>query len=835
MNTSRRSTLAALLWGLMLILIAAAMVQGIGSSGEDVHGFAALNRGVLAGSDTLSHDYPAAWWGWMQIRESGNLPLWNPSWFCGEPFLASQTFMPFYPPAWLSRLFFFPYAFNLQYPLHLVLASLVMGWACRRRGLSPVAAALAGLSWGFGGHLATLAGPGHLQKLQALTWLPLVTLGAARLAGPNPRRGVAPLGLGLALQVTAGHLQIVYFSLAAGALEAACVVLRMGFSFRLRRRLFSPGRVALGAAAALLALGLSSVFWVPTVEFAQLSNRQGDLSWEDNTRGSLPPEEAAEFALPRLLGDSMPHGRSGYIGRYGESSTSSPERVISDYVGAGVLIFALIGLFFTRGRRRWTAWGYLLLAVVALTLSMGKYLPDLYRLALRIVPGLAHFRSPSTMMALLAYGLIGCAGLGLDHFFRRQSATLSAACKRRWRLGALAGLVLALAAGLMLFKGRVEADALVDAVAASRKEAGQVSQELFASMARAMAWSHLLRGATLVLAILSLFAALRAFGKGRLTRIASAVLIALLTLAWSFDLVTNARDFWNAADVEPYEQFLLNHWAMPLWQKADQPVRYLEVGNELSNRALTLSDFESHLLIGYAHGYHPVAYKKYFDLGDRLGFTHPNFLRLFGVGYLILPGDYEDVPPEGFRHRADTPRGRLFFNPDIQYARAIRHIKVVESWDDVLDRLAEPGFNPYESTTVLAEDVSEKHWGKETIIEPINLNVRVIPLEAGVTRLLCDSRRKGFLAIAEPAIPGWRLTLDGQCADKLLTRTDGYFLGVLLPAGKHDLVLTYDPVSQRLGFYLTLLTLAIGAAWLGRRQALIRLRKKADPKQPTTS
>ena len=269
---------------------------------------------------------------------------------------------------------------------------------------------------------------------------------------------------------------------------------------------------------------------------------------------------------------------------------------------------------------------------------------------------------------------------------------------------------------------------------------------------------------------------------------------------------------------------------MRVWGGADQPVRYLEVGNELSNRALTLSDFESHLLISSAHGYHPVAYRKYFDLGDRLGFTNINFLRLFGVRYLILPDGYAEAPPEGFLHVLDGPGGKLYYNPDISYVRAIRHMKVVDTWADVLDRLAEPGFNPYESTTILSDEVSPANRGRKPQVEPFELNARVIPQHPGQTLIRCESRVKGYIAISEPDVPGWRLTVDGVRADNLLIRTDGYFLGAFLPAGKHDLVLTYDPVSQRLGLFLTLLTLGLCGLWLGRRIAIPRRAKTTATK-----
>ena len=447
------------LWGLWIVVwiaLAVALINltGPARTGQEVIGWRVLTEGVLAGQDTIVHDYPATWWGWSEIRRAGRLPLWNPCWFGGIPFVASQTFMAFYPPGWLGAILPFPLAFNIQYPLHLILAAWVMAWACRRRGFGILAAGLAGIGWGFGGHLATLAGPGHIQKLQALAWLPMVTLGSSEIARGRMRRGVWPLTIGLALQITAGHLQIVYLALATAMLEALAIIISSksrvaSCELRVPRIKSRAGWLAIGFAGAI---ALSAVFWIPTVEFARLSNRQGALEWDDATRGSLPPEEAFEFVLPRLRGDSMPRGRGSYWGRYGESPTSAPERVVSDYVGAGVLLFALWGLI-VRGARRREAWGWTTLAATALVLSMGKYIPWLYRPAFAFIPGLSHFRSPSTMMALLAYGLTMASAVGVDAFFRApEQIENNQNRKRLFRYQSLAFLVIAILASFITFE-----------------------------------------------------------------------------------------------------------------------------------------------------------------------------------------------------------------------------------------------------------------------------------------------------------------------------------------------------------------------------------------------
>ncbi|MEN6624669.1 MAG: hypothetical protein ABFD69_00420 [Candidatus Sumerlaeia bacterium] len=771
-----------------------------------------LGNSVLAGQDTLSHDYPASWWGWSQIRKTGRIPLWNPAWFGGEPFVASQTFMPFYPPGWLSAFLSYPLAFNIQYPLHLLLAALAMAWACRRRGLGWIAAGLAGLSFGFGGHLATLVGPGHIQKLQTLAWLPIVTTGMRELAGDRPRRGIAPFAVGLALQVTAGHLQIVWLTLGTGLLESLAVFVSrfrnpQSAILSFRNPQSAIRNLAWGAVALAAALGLSAIFWVPTAEFARLSNREGKLSWEDETRGSLPPEEAFEFALPRLLGDSVPGGRGAYLGRYGESApgskiTLTPERVVSDYVGAGVLVFALVALisgFMQNGGdgisvrssnfsllRNNRALGYILLAAAALVLSMGRYIGPVYKFALVVIPGLSHFRSPSTMMAVFAYAMTTAAAFGVDDFI----VMLSTRNARRIKCLTVVLLVALIVSCIVLMSLRA-----LNTPGFSGAAMNQMLHPL----------------AQILLAMFLMALSIRNWPQN--TRIIP-LLIIFMTLVWGRDLINNAKPFWSAEPVAPYHAWLTSHWALERWAREEVPVRYIQLGNELSNQALTLSDYASFRQVGSAHGYHPVAYGRYFDLLNKLGFTHPNFARLFGMQYILAPAS-AGTPPAGWQAVDRHGDMLLLHKHGVQYIRQVRHVKVVPSWKDVLDRLAQPGFNPYESTTITHEDAaSPKLYGRSWAQRDMHLQPRVFAQGPGLIDLRLMATASGLIELAEPAAPGWRLWSNSEDVSNLLSRLDGYFLGVWVPAGQSAFRLEYDPMSQVLGTYISLLTLSILAFFI---------------------
>jgi hypothetical protein len=582
-----------------------------------------------------------------------------------------------------------------------------------------------------------------------------------------------------------------------------------------------------GLGAGTLALGLSAAFWVPTVEFARLSNREGALDWENATRGSLPPAEAFEFALPRLLGDSMPHGRGLYLGRYGESSTSDPERIVSNYVGAGVLLFALYALL-AGGQQRMAAWRYGVLAAGALTLSLGRYLTigdvELYRYALKLVPGLAHFRAPSVAMALTAYGLVMAAAIGVDRFFRSIKADVSdlsdqsdlsdasdsrARAERTFRVRGSVMLLLAVAALVPALMARNTL-----AVYAHHGDAWPTDD------ARRQAQAHVLRTRAIqqtgddllvVLALAGVWAWVAFLPEGlRGRRWAGNALLGALVAAWTWGLVRNARPFWNAEPLAPYEQFLTSHWALGIWERAQGPVRIFEPDNELSNRALTLSDFRRGRSIGSLHGYHPVAYERYFDLVRRLGFLNPSLLRLLAVDYLLWDDTRGETPPIGFGELRAVAGQRLLVNPENTYAHAMRAPQRVDTWDEALERLAEPGWSVARATLVTGEPSA----GEPPFADGALAGLRVESVESlapGETLLRVTSERPAWLVVREPAAPGWRARVNDR--DAPLATVDGFFIGIPVAAGRNAIILNYDPPSQRFGFFISFLTLG-WAAWI---------------------
>ncbi len=71
--------------------------------------------------------------------------------------------------------------------------------------------------------------------------------------------------------------------------------------------------------------------------------------------------------------------------------------------------------------------------------------------------------------------------------------------------------------------------------------------------------------------------------------------------------------------------------------------------------------------------------------------------------------------------------------------------------------------------------------------DPFGLDVRRPRPER--IEVSADLERPTVVSVAQQALPGWTLTVDG--ADAEVVEVDGIFLGALVPAGEHDIVFTY--------------------------------------------
>lgn len=766
------------------------------------------NRYLLYGTDTVTHDYLMALYGWGTIRLQGIVPLWHPHLFGGIPFLGSFAFCPFYPTELLSLFIPFPLAFNLQYCVNAFLAACFMYFFCRTMGLARHFSFFGGLMFLLSGHFLTLAYPGHLQKFEAIVWMPAV-LGFLKQGMARQRLGrFVAAGFALGMQLLAGHVQIAFYTMLVGL--AFCAWLALGEpSGRTKGKRLSLAAGGL-AVMTFVAGAWSGVQMLPGYEMSRSSNRAAGVSYFDASQSSYPPWEMIETVLPRFTGDSLVGTHRPYWGAWGE-------RLVSDYAGIGVWVLAVCALIMSRRRERFLFAG---LFCVAALLAMGRYSP-LFWMAYHWFPGFSRFRSPAAIMVVMSISLAYLSGVGLEAVLSNRLPP-----ERRTRFLRIS---LVLAGAALLGLGLIWM-VIGPYFQHSARAASATTALLFYQRGLDVLWSarHILAIACVVFALLSLYhyRAPKA-PTARLMSRTQTLVLGVFVLACSVDLYLNDQHFIQKTEIEPFSQYLFHTWSDDYLEKEDPPIRMLDLENLLKNRMVVRR-------ISTLHGYHPIAYQKYFDLVGALGFTSPAFAQLYYLRFLIAPegnavdNHYRAVVTRGHQTLYVYSASGVLPQPerttsasDLSYAYFPEKMSYLDTEQKILAMMKHDSFSPYKTSYALGpprvvdnRDVSNGAYGSRVILYKDNR----VEIETH-----CPA--PSWCVTADYAAPGWQALLDGSSRLPIVT-ANYFFRMVRLPAGTHNVVFIYQPFSFRLGLYLTGLALAGGIVLvIGARR-----RDRAQPK-----
>ncbi len=340
--------------------------------------------------------------------EAGRFPLWNPSLFCGMPFLGTSQAALLYPANQLFYFFPLVQAVNAFTAMHLFLNAFGMALLLFHLSRSRAAAWLGAAAWGFShfflGHVAA----GHIIHLSGYAWAAFAALFLSSVGKrPAAAAGLAAAG---ALCFLSGHLQVSGQVAVLLALEAALTAAP------------STGRTGKWkgcARALLLAAPLVAAQALPTASLLRRSIRGGHFfspeAWRRlSSSYSLEPRALAAFVAPGLFG----HPFDGTF-RGGPASVFFESYGL--YLGMIPLFLALAGLALSIRRRGLRPWATLFFLGIALG-DRGPLFPFIWKL-------LAGQRAPARWMACVLWGLV----LSIPAAFRRLP---------RWK-GLRAGLLLA--------------------------------------------------------------------------------------------------------------------------------------------------------------------------------------------------------------------------------------------------------------------------------------------------------------------------------------------------------------------------------------------------------
>jgi len=678
------------------------------------------------------------------FRQHNQLPLWNPLILSGMPLVSNQLAMLFYPPNLLCLFLPVNAVLNGLFVTHIFWAGAGL-YLFMRRGLAASVAAsfIAALSFMFSGKVLAHVAAGHISLLVAVAWLPWALLCTHRVLAERKLLYSLFAGFILALQATLHTHILIYtaYTLAAYALFQLLTVLpqRSGPWWRKLLR----GSLPL-ASLPLTFLLLAAIQILPLIEMMGHSNRALSLG------------EASAFSLswlPLVVGLLLPTGRGGH------------EMVI--YLG--LIPLSLAPLAWCR-RKDPRVLFFVGLAVFSLLFALGSHTP-LFDLCYYLLPGLRWLRAPARACFLLALATAVLAGYGFDTLTTRA---WSIRAGRRLTVGGMyvAFACLLLGAGLSIIYGQ-----------ASRATIGLA----------------FLPVASLGLIILTV--------QSKLNRQGLALTMTLLLLVdlWSFDrplLLFQSPEQTFAAQREVAEYLAAQESLFRVYSPSYSLPQHVAArsGLQLVDGAEPVHLWRYDRFMALAGGYPFPGFSVTVppfpldqDLAQAHRDTQPNLtlLGLLNARFLAaeFPMDDKNLTLLGVMGRTHIYENERA----LPRAFVVGRVKVISDEEEILSELA--FFDP-EKLALLEEKPA---W---------TLDAPSLFQEAEVTfyspnKIVVQASLSspGLLVLSELWYPGWRAYDNGQ--EVKIHRANYLMRSVHLEAGRHTVEFAYDPLSLKVGCWVS--------------------------------
>ncbi len=351
----------------------------------------------IGGMDVAGSFY----WNEAFVKESflsGSIPLWNPYYYSGHPFLANPSVFAFYPATLLYVFLPLPLAFNLDTVLHIFIAAVGMFLLVNIITNSVRAGIASALVYSLSGYFIERIIAGHIPLIHAAALVPLIFYFTENALKTNKTRNLSIAGLFLGLQVLGGDPHVSYLSSLFVTLYYFIRVVSDSGSAPLSDRMKKLGFFLL---IPLVAFGVSAIQILPSLEFSSLSDRANN-TFEFVSEGSFSKAHFYSLLIPQ---------------RFNKALSSGLDFEMGCYIGMLSLFLAFVGLFFSRYRKHTICIGIML--IVTITFILGKNTP-LYRLYYELLPMLSSFRVPARATFVFDFLMAVLAGLGIKHLIEHS-------------------------------------------------------------------------------------------------------------------------------------------------------------------------------------------------------------------------------------------------------------------------------------------------------------------------------------------------------------------------------------------------------------------------------
>lgn len=436
------------------------------------------------------------------------------------------------------------------------------------------------------------------------------------------------------------------------------------------------------------------------------------------------------------------------------------------YLGASVLLLAILGLILTSNRNRW--W-LIAVSLFAILLAWGSNLMGFYRLMFDILPGYASFRTVSMALVVVEWSVPLLAAIALMELWRTELGYKQLAVRATAAFGVVVALVAVMWAVADFGVQNINEELGNGWWVEQLKESALAARR---SAFTADAWRTLLyAGATTAIVILYARFKERKEDVAKIALVLASVAVIVADMALVDGRYLNEESWHKGAptDIEPSEANLA------IMADKELGFRVLDLTSDPFNSA-NASYF--HRSVG---GYHGAKLGRYQDVIDRYLRTEDgNMLAALNTKYVIFEGEALE-----FKHLYDIePYGAAWL---------VERTTKKPSPAEELDAL---GSTDLRTTAVVASDsdLAATYNAEGTIA--------LVEYHPNYLRYEYDGKGESLAVFSEVYFAdGWRAFIDGEEAD--YHAVDYILRGMELPQGKHTIEWRFRAPSWTLNSAIT--------------------------------
>ena len=767
-----------------------------------------------------------------RASHDGETPRWNTSLFGGMPtYQIAPSYNSIRPMAFVEK------AYHLWFPDYVwyIFASMLGFYILLRAfDFRQWMAALGAIIWAFSSYFFIIIAAGHIWKVMTLAYIPPTIAGMVLCYRGRYLWGSVLLAVFAALQIQANHVQMTYYFILPELLMFVAFLIDAGCKKQVAA--FCKGTAAVAVACVIaVCLNLSNLYH--TYEYQKETMRgkselvkknktedQTDTGLERSyiTAWSYGIDESMTFLIPNYRGGaSMPlamnqtamkkadsrFSQAGIYNAFTQYWGEQPGTSGPVYLGAIVCMLFILSLILIPNKSP-MKWALLTATVITLLLSWGHNFMAFTDFALDHVPMYAKFRTVASILVVVEFTVPLMAMWGLKLFIEKPNKK-ALACATA--LTVVVCLILMFTANDCLSTN--DRTAIATYVDKGFFDAA-IGQQILSSISQMRLAMLVSDGWRSIIFILLGAAALGWYAYTKTEESASPRKITILSFLL---LLLCLIDMWQVNKRYLYDSMFVYPKGVASIQKTEADDYILAksgTGRDYRVLNFTVSTFNDNTTSAFyssVGGYHAAKLRRYQELIEAniapemrnvyealrmapmdtaamiaaqtqypvYDFSVVNSDSLFPVINMLntrwfIFGAGEDgktkMPVEN-----NTANGNAWFVSEVKY---------VDNANEELDGLKQ--VNLKHTAVVAKADFGFLKAGGEGTVKLTSYG----PVEA---RYAIDSQMGGLVVFSEVYYPGWTATIDGAVAE--IGRADYVLRALNVPAGKHEVVFTYDPQS----------------------------------------